>query len=195
MTVLLMRTLHWTGANAVPKSKKEGSQLCLSCGVAWFADGTITARTGETSRSTSMESGRVPDWHCWYGSGQSRSGPASASTFLRRGATTVLPRTHFLRTMGGRRIRVPRNATWLLQAAITPALRFSRMKRYNHTYFQTGALKLILIAEMNLEANPQDVLRGALGTHPPHTRAPPEDRGGLRADAPWSRELGGVLEA
>jgi len=24
---------------------------------------------------------------------------------------------HFLRTMGGRRIRIPRNATWLLQAA------------------------------------------------------------------------------
>ena len=32
---------------------------------------------------------------------------------------------HFLRTMGGRRIRIPRNATWLLQAADHHTVRFS----------------------------------------------------------------------
>jgi len=39
----LMRTLHWKGANAVPRNKRDACKLCLSCGIAWFADGSITA--------------------------------------------------------------------------------------------------------------------------------------------------------
>jgi len=36
-----MRTLHWKGANAVPRNKRDACKLCLSCGIAWFADGTM----------------------------------------------------------------------------------------------------------------------------------------------------------
>ena len=69
---------------------------------------------------------------------------------------------HFLRTMGGRRIRIPRNATWLLQAAdhhtvaektcmevdstncIKPTTHTSKPLRPiasdHHPYFQTGVM-------------------------------------------------------
>jgi hypothetical protein len=57
---------------------------------------------------------------------------------------------HFLRTMGGRRIRIPRNATWLLQAAdhhtspLEDALEdvdpVRPIASDHHTYFQTGVM-------------------------------------------------------
>ena len=133
------RTLHHKGAKTVKAGKGTGSKLCLSIPVIWFADGRVDmVVVWKSQRKNIPISERWEKRHgiFWFEANTKWSTKERHYQVLRQlmtldGGTKLylddMASGHrgaspdkFLESIGCRRIRIPSNATWLLQPADRP---------------------------------------------------------------------------
>ena len=137
------RTLHHKGAKTVKAVKGSGSKLCLSIPVIWFADGSVEIVVLWKSQKTNIpmkERWKKIGGIFWFEANTKWSTKERHYQVLRqlmtldRGTELFLDDMHsghrgsspdkFLESIGCKRLRIPANATWLLQPADRPTTNF-----------------------------------------------------------------------
>jgi len=138
-----VRTLHHKGDARVKAGKATGSKLTLSIPVIWFADGSMDlVVVWKSQRQNIPISQRWTEREgiFWFEASTKWSTKERHYQVLRqlmtldRGTELYLDDMHsghggaspdkFLETMGCKRLRIPSNATWLVQPADRPATNF-----------------------------------------------------------------------